>query len=54
MDSLSYRWTGGNTTVVQVGDLLDRGNSELAVLDLFECVPCRRRRPPRHVCATRA
>lgn len=30
------RWTGGSTTVVQVGDLLDRGGQELRVIYLLE------------------
>lgn len=30
------RWSGGSTTVVQVGDILDRGGDELKILYLFE------------------
>ena len=30
------RWIGDDTVVVQVGDLLDRGDDERAILDLFE------------------
>jgi hypothetical protein len=30
------RWVGGNATVVQTGDLLDRGDDEQAVIDLLE------------------
>ena len=30
------QWVGGNLVVVQVGDQLDRGNGERAILDLFE------------------
>lgn len=30
------QWVGGNLIVVQVGDQLDRGNGERAILDLFE------------------
>ena len=33
-DNLS--WIGGDTVVMQVGDQLDRGNGERAILDLFE------------------
>lgn len=29
-------WAGGNSTVVQVGDQLDRGGDELAILLLLE------------------
>jgi hypothetical protein len=32
----STRWVGGNLVVVQVGDQLDRGGDEQAILDLFE------------------
>jgi len=28
-------WIGGNTTLVQVGDVLDRGNQEIAILELL-------------------
>ncbi|XP_044499386.1 shewanella-like protein phosphatase 2 [Mangifera indica] len=30
------RWTGGSTTVVQVGDVLDRGGEEIKILYLLE------------------
>ncbi len=30
------RWIGGETVVVQTGDILDRGNGECEILDLFE------------------
>lgn len=30
------RWSGGSATVVQVGDILDRGGDELKILYLFE------------------
>ncbi|KAL3506857.1 hypothetical protein ACH5RR_032239 [Cinchona calisaya] len=30
------RWCGGSTTVVQVGDILDRGGDELKIMYLFE------------------
>ncbi len=30
------RWIGGSKTLVQVGDQLDRGNTEKEILDLFE------------------
>ena len=30
------RWTGGTTMVVQLGDVLDRGDDEQAIMDLFE------------------
>lgn len=30
------RWVGGNLTVVQTGDVLDRGDDEQAIIDLFE------------------
>jgi hypothetical protein len=29
-------WTGGTTVVVQTGDILDRGDDEQAIIDLFE------------------
>jgi len=29
------RWTGGDLTVVQLGDILDRGDDEKQILDLF-------------------
>ncbi|KAJ4723731.1 Shewanella-like protein phosphatase 2 [Melia azedarach] len=32
----SDRWTGGSTTVVQVGDVLDRGDDEIKILYLLE------------------
>ena len=32
----SDAWIGGTTTVVQVGDQLDRGDDEREILDLFE------------------
>lgn len=32
----SDHWVGGNLTVVQTGDQLDRGDDERAILDLFE------------------
>ncbi len=32
----SNRWIGGSKTLVQVGDQLDRGNTEKEILDLFE------------------
>ncbi|XP_031262677.1 shewanella-like protein phosphatase 2 [Pistacia vera] len=32
----SDRWTGGSTTVVQVGDVLDRGGEEIKILYLLE------------------
>ena len=32
----SDRWIGGRLVVVQVGDVLDRGDDERAILDLFE------------------
>ncbi|NUQ72625.1 MAG: metallophosphoesterase [Polyangiaceae bacterium] len=32
----SDRWSGGSLVVVQVGDQLDRGDSERAILDLFD------------------
>jgi hypothetical protein len=30
------RWSGGETVMVQVGDLLDRGDGEAELMDLFE------------------
>lgn len=30
------RWSGGDTVMVQVGDLLDRGDGEAELMDLFE------------------
>jgi hypothetical protein len=30
------KWVGGATTVVQTGDILDRGDDEQALIDLFE------------------
>src|SRR5690349_1911903 len=30
------RWIGGTTTLVQVGDVLDRGDDEQAIIDLLE------------------
>jgi hypothetical protein len=30
------KWTGGTSVLVQTGDILDRGNDEQAILDLFE------------------
>jgi hypothetical protein len=30
------RWVGGKTVVVQVGDQLDRGDDELAIIELLE------------------
>src|SRR5262245_60772701 len=29
-------WSGGTATVVQTGDILDRGDDEQAIVDLFE------------------
>jgi hypothetical protein len=30
------RWTGGTTFAIQLGDVLDRGDDEQAIMDLFE------------------
>jgi hypothetical protein len=35
----SDRWSGGSLVVVQVGDQLDRGDQERAILDLFDRLP---------------
>ena len=32
----SQQWIGGHTLLIQVGDILDRGDGELAILDLLE------------------
>ncbi|XP_074290693.1 shewanella-like protein phosphatase 1 isoform X2 [Silene latifolia] len=31
-------WTGGHTVVIQVGDILDRGQDEIAILSLLRCL----------------
>ena len=36
MDPSTERWSGGTTTAVQVGDQLDRGGDEVAILLLLE------------------
>lgn len=36
VDAETGQWTGGDTIVVQVGDQLDRGDDEQAILDWFE------------------
>ncbi|CAM6007872.1 unnamed protein product [Sphagnum balticum] len=33
-----HRWTGGTTVLVQVGDVLDRGDDEIAILSLLACL----------------
>mmetsp|Transcript_44754 Transcript_44754/g.71843 ORF Transcript_44754/g.71843 Transcript_44754/m.71843 type:complete len:397 (-) Transcript_44754:464-1654(-) len=35
-DAVNPEWVGGNTTVVQVGDVLDRGDDEIAILILLQ------------------
>ncbi|KAF5186780.1 Shewanella-like protein phosphatase [Thalictrum thalictroides] len=36
IDPLTDRWIGGDTTVVQIGDVLDRGGDELKILYFLE------------------
>jgi len=36
IDATGSKWTGGKTILVQVGDILDRGDHELAILRLFK------------------
>jgi len=36
IDESGSKWTGGNTVLVQVGDILDRGDHELAIMRLFK------------------
>ena len=33
---VAERWIGGNTTLVQTGDILDRGDDERAIIELFD------------------
>ena len=35
VDETGGKWTGGDTIVVQVGDILDRGDHELSILRMF-------------------
>ena len=35
-DAVNPEWTGGNTVAVQVGDVLDRGDDEIAILILLQ------------------
>mmetsp|Transcript_6059 Transcript_6059/g.22904 ORF Transcript_6059/g.22904 Transcript_6059/m.22904 type:complete len:386 (+) Transcript_6059:189-1346(+) len=35
-DAVNPEWVGGNTVVVQVGDVLDRGDDEIAILILLQ------------------